>query len=84
MEIKSAQRITAISKPESADCILNDDLKSALIKSNVQSKDFSVYYRSAEMMTPHLVYAEHPSYKDEVAVSASLVPTFEAPRPYEP
>ena len=83
MQIKSANRITAISKPESADCVLDDDLKTALIKSNESSRDFSIYYRSVNMMTPHLVYAEHPDYEDEVAVSVSLVPTFEPTSPAE-
>ena len=35
------------------------------------------------MKYPHLVYAEHPEYPNEVAVNASLVPTFEPPAPQE-
>ena len=42
-----------------------------------------IYYRSAEMKVPQLFYAEHPKYPDEVAVSASLVPTFEPPQPQD-
>ena len=29
------------------------------------------------MKLPRLVYAEHPDFPDEIAVHASLVPTFE-------
>jgi hypothetical protein len=35
------------------------------------------------MKYPHLVYAEDPDFPDEVAVSASFVPTFEPPPPQE-
>lgn len=35
------------------------------------------------MKYPHLLFAEDPAFPDEVAVSASLVPTFEPPQPQE-
>ena len=35
------------------------------------------------MKYPQLVYAEHPDYPDEVAVSASFVPTLEPPASQE-
>ena len=35
------------------------------------------------MKYPHLVYAEDPEFPNEVAVYASLVPTFEPPAPQE-
>ena len=41
--------------------------------------DFTIFYRSTEMKYPHLIYAEDPEYPNEIAVHASLVPTFEPP-----
>ena len=35
------------------------------------------------MKYPHLIYAEDPEYPNEIAVHASLVPTFEPPAPQE-
>ena len=54
-----------------------------MVKCTEPSNQIVIYYRSAEMKYPHLLYAEHPEYPDEVAVCASFVPTFEVPNPQE-
>ena len=40
-----------------------------------------IYYQSAEVMYPQLMYAEDPKYPGEVAVFGSFVPTFDKPAP---
>ena len=42
-----------------------------------------IYYQSAEVMYPQLMYAEDPKYPGEVAVFGSFVPTFDKPAPQE-
>ena len=56
---------------------MDTDGTGATIKYSGQISEFTVFYRSREMTLPHLVYAEHPQFPDEIAVHASLVPTFE-------
>ena len=53
------------------------------MKCTVPCDDFRVFYRSQEMRYPHLLYAKSAEYPGEVAVCASLVPTFEPPQPQE-
>ena len=53
------------------------------LRSSTHCEEFKIYYRSSEMRYPHLLFAEDPAYPDEVAVSGSLVPTFEPPQPQE-
>ena len=70
-----------MSTPEGAECTQSVDGTSIDVKCTEPSNEVNVFYRSSEMKHPHLVYAEHPDYPDEVAVSASFVPTFEPPAP---
>ena len=83
LSIKSSKKITQISAPEGAVSTRDEEGTTATIKCTVPSDDFRVFYRSSEMKYPHLVYAESPEYPGEVAVCASLVPTFEPPQPQE-
>ena len=63
---------------------MRDDVgTTATVMSNEPCDDFKVFYRSTEMDYPSLIYAESPEYPGEVAVCASLVPTFEPPQPQE-
>ena len=52
MQIKSSNKIAMISKPEVAECTLDDSQTSALIKSSESSRAFSIFYRTHEMMYP--------------------------------
>ena len=54
-----------------------------MVSYNEKIHDFAIFYRTSEMKYPHLVYAEDPDFPDEIAVQASLVPTFEPPAPQE-
>ena len=81
LSIKSSKAITQISAPEGAVCTRDEAGTSASVKCTVPCDDFRVFYRSSEMRYPNLLYAESPEYPGEVAVCASLVPTFEPPQP---
>ena len=79
--IKSSKRITQISAPEGTVCTRDEEGTTATIKCSEPCDDFRVFYRSSEMKYPNLIYAESTDFPGEVAVCASLVPTFEPPQP---
>ena len=47
-----------------------------MVTGNTRSSSLSQYYRTANMMLPQLLYAKDP-HSETVAVSVSLVPTFD-------
>ena len=83
MEIKSTRMLTQLSVPEGTKVVKNSDGTGASITNNECISDFTIFYRSIEMKYPHLIYAEDKEYPGEIAVHASLVPTFEPPAPQE-
>ena len=72
-----------MSAPEGATCTRDSQGTNVTIKCSTPCEEFKIFYRSSEMKYPHLLFAEDPEYPDEVAVSASLVPTFEPPQPQD-
>ena len=75
--------MTQISAPEETKVVQNSGGLEATLSYCKRTNNFAVFYRSAEMKYPHLAYAEVPEFPNEVAVYASLVPTFEPPAPQE-
>ena len=75
--------MTQISAPEDTKVVQNSEGSGATLSYSKRTNNFAVFYRSAEMKYPHLVYAEDPDFPNEVVVNASLVPTFEPPAPQE-
>ena len=72
-----------VSSPTDAECTRDETGTSATIKCIKPAKDMVIFYRSDEMKYPQLIYAEDQNFPNEVAVSASFVPTFEPPPPQE-
>ena len=67
--------------PEGATCTRDTNGTTATVKHSKWCEEFRIYYRTSDMFFPDLLYAEDPAYPNEVAVCASLVPTFEPPQP---
>ena len=81
--IESASRLRSVIVPENASVTeKSDDLKKVVVECDRRSSQVKLFWRSQEMLKPQLLYAEHPK-EDQVAVLASLVPTFEPPAPQE-
>ena len=72
-----------MSAPEGTQCTRDEAGTTVQVKCTTPCDDFRVFYRSAEMRYPHLLYAESDEFPGEVAVCASLVPTLEPPQPQE-
>ena len=73
--------ITSLSLPNSAEVTSrNDDKTEITIECLEPSRNMDLYYRTADMLVPELLYTETADGK-EVACSVSLVPTFEPVAP---
>ena len=59
-----------------------EDNPNCEIYSNTKSRKLNFYWRTREMMKPHLLYAKNKK-TSEIACLASFVPTFEPPMPQE-
>ena len=80
--IASEGRISGVSMPEEAEIIeQNDENTRIRIQCNETSRSIDIYYRTADMMVPQLLYAEDPNGSGEIACAASLIPTFDAVPP---
>ena len=60
----------------------NEDRTDVVIKTEQVSRNIDLYYRTADMMIPSLQYAKSPE-GDQIAVSVSLVPTFDPVEPQD-
>jgi len=58
----------------------NPDRRSIMVTGNTRSRSLNLYYRTANLMLPQLHYAKDP-HSETVAVSVSLVPTFDQVHP---
>ena len=75
--------ITSLSLPTSAEVTnKNDDKTEITIECPEPSRSMDLYYRTADMLVPELLYTETADGK-EVACSVSLVPTFEPVAPQD-
>jgi len=60
----------------------SDDGHQVVIEGKERAENVILYWRTCEMLKPHLLLAKDEE-RQEVAVSASLVPTFEPPNPQD-
>ena len=77
MRILSETGVSNLSLPSNA-CIAekNDARTDILVKCEEPGRTVDLFYRTAEMIAPSLIYAENED-GTEFAVSASLIPTFD-------
>ena len=70
-----------MSIPESAEIVEQNETNTQVtVQSESTSRTLDLFYRTADMLVPTLVYAESPD-KTEFACAVSMVPTF---NPVEP
>ena len=75
--------LSNLSVPEHAEVLeATSDKPMCEIYGCTKSRNINFYWRSRDMMKPHLLYARDKK-TSEVACVASLVPTFEPPMPQE-
>ena len=83
MSIASQSKISNLSVPEGAEVTnTSEDGTLVQVRSGQRSRKINFYWRTRDMMKPHLLYAKNAK-TSEVACVASLVPTFEPPAPQE-
>ena len=81
VKIISDGRISNLSIPESAEIVQQDETNTQVtVQSESTSRTLDLFYRTADMLVPTLVYAESPD-KTEVACAVSMVPTFNLVEP---
>ena len=61
---------------EGAQVALKSEGLGASISAKERMDELTVYYRSAEMDEPQILYSEIPEHPDKRAVYASILPTF--------
>ena len=70
-------RISNLSVPESAEIVEQNETNTQVtVQSESTSRTLDLFFRTADMLVPTLVYAESPD-KTEVACAVSMVPTFD-------
>ena len=79
LHVKSTAKIQKLSMPPNSACQRMARGTQARIICKKPAEELLLYYQSTEAMKPQLLYAEDPKYPNEIAVSGSLVPTFEDP-----
>ena len=80
VRIISTRPITGLNLPDNAEIVPNVEDMDILVRSNQPGRTVDLYYRIADMLSrPQLYYAFSPDGQ-KVALSASLVPTFDAPQ----
>ena len=83
VSIACQSKISNLSVPQGADVTnTSEDGTLVQIRSGQRSRKINFYWRTRDMMKPHLLYAKNVK-TSEVACVASLVPTFEPPAPQE-
>ena len=79
--VESTNKLQSIVLPEKARLVSkSDDGLQAVVEGTERVNNVILYWRTVEMLKPHLLFAKDEERK-EVALSASLVPTFEPPSP---
>ena len=81
--MKSSKPISLVSKPANSECRRDPSGQCATIFCSRPDREIRVFYRSADMKLPQLLFAKTPFFPGEVACSLSFVPTFEPPQPQE-
>ena len=76
-KIEGQDKITYLSGPVGGTVAVTKDSTGATITGSEVATQIRVIYRTENMLLPRLLYEENPKYPGEVAVMASLVPTFE-------
>lgn len=83
LTVESTNKLQSIVLPEKATLASqSDDGLQAVVEGSERVKNVVLFWRTSEMLKPHLLLAKDEE-KQEVAVSASLVPTFEPPNPQD-
>ena len=83
VQISSQSKISSLNIPEDAEITdAREDGTQVLIQSGQRCRKISFYWRTRDMMRPHLLYARNQK-TSEIACVAQLVPTFEPPAPQE-
>ena len=83
LAIDSTSKLHSIILPEKAKLTSkSEDGLKALVEGSENVYNLVLQWRTNEMLKPHLLFAKDLE-RQEVAVSASLVPTFEPDRPHE-
>ena len=81
LAIDSTSKLQSIILPEKATLATkSEDGHKAVVEGSERVKNLVLQWRTNEMHKPHLLFAKDDE-RQEVAVSASLVPTFEPYRP---
>ena len=81
VRILSAGSICNLSIPDEADITQKNENRTDLtIESKSAGRAYEIYYRTTDMMIPQLQYAKITDAED-IVVSASIVPTFDAVQP---
>ena len=81
--VAEGSHISNLSLPEHAEITDKDETNRRIkVKSQRVSRTIELYYRTADMLMPQLLYAVSPE-TGEVACTASLVPTFDAVAPQD-
>lgn len=83
VSIACQSKISNLSVPEGAEVTnTSEDGSLVQVRSGQRGRKLNFYWRTRDMMKPHLLYAKNAK-TSEVACVASLVPTFEPPAPQE-
>lgn len=81
--IAESSHVSSLSLPQTAEIVEQSEKKdNILIRSAQTGRQFDLFFKTADMMVPQLLYAEHPE-TGEVACSVSLVPTFDPVAPQD-
>lgn len=81
IKIVTDDPITYLSIPDGASSLLNPQRTEASVISSSKAANQRLYFRTAQMFAPKLLYEESDVYPGEVALMVSFVPTFEPPQP---
>ena len=81
--IVSETQICNLSIPDQAEIAEKDETNTRIVvRCTSPSRQIDLYYRTADMLVPQLLYAKSPD-SHEVACSAALVPTFDPVSPQD-
>ena len=75
-KIISSHKISYLSLPDGSVTNFENEGKEINFKTEELSRTMNIYYRTEEMLSPTVTYAEHPDHPDHVACQISFVPTF--------
>ncbi len=81
--VESTSKLQSLILPDKATLASqSDDGLQAIVECSERAKNVVLYWRTFEMLRPHLLLAKDEE-NQEIAVSASFVPTFEPPAPQD-